>query len=703
MSLTIGQTLGQYKILDRLGAGGMGIVYKAQDTRLGRLVALKVLPQGAEDLESVERFRREARTASSLNHANICTIYSFDEQDGQLFLAMELLEGESLDARLAGKPLELPLLLDVGMQIAEALDTAHGDGILHRDIKPANIFLTRKGQVKILDFGLAKLATGHGHRRHGHEPHVTEQFTSQAGTTVGTVCYMSPEQARGEDLDPRTDLFSFGVVLYEMATGRQSFPGATTAVVFDGILNRDPAIPSTVNAAAPAELDRIIGKALEKDRDLRYQSAADMRADLQRLRRDSTTGRRSVRIPVLEPSATLVIPSAGAMSVHGPSTTSPKMALAETAPATVVVRPVRATRAQAAIAVMSVVAIAGAATVWVAIRGGASEARSTEPTTTAAAAMTPAPASASPAATVTEPPVSAPSGSPPVRPPANPGESKRGTAPSASPRDANTGEPTRTAAGTTPARDTAPRAASSVARERLDIARAKMTSNLLEPALADLAAIRAEAPSSAAAADASFLSAEILEKLGRIEDAMAVHVEFNKRFASDSRLPASRLRLAELTLKSRQDNKETVARDLLNDIATSYPRTPQAFAALRLKLTLEQGRARDLDPVLGIQVPRALPTLRMLTEQFPTAPLTMADWSRLGSMYADLDQHALAARAYERLATHFPSNPYDAWFRAGEIYERRLKDPAKAREAYANVPATSSRYKDAQRKLKAES
>jgi TolA-binding protein len=243
----------------------------------------------------------------------------------------------------------------------------------------------------------------------------------------------------------------------------------------------------------------------------------------------------------------------------------------------------------------------------------------------------------------------------------------------------------------------------SAARERLDIARAKMNSNLLEPALIDLAQIRADAPTSAAAADASFLSAEILEKLGRIEDAMAVHVEFNKRFASDSRLPASQLRLAELTLKSRHNNKEATARALLKDVATSYPRTPHAFAALRLKLTLEQGRGREMDPVLGIDVPRALPTLRTLTEQFPTAPLTMENWSRLGSMYTDLDQHELAAKAYVSLATYFPSNPYDAWFRAGEIYERRLKDPTKAKEAYANVPTTSTRYKDAQRKLKAAS
>ena len=246
----VGQTLGHYKILDQLGAGGMGVVYRAQDLKLGRQVALKVLPTGnTASEEAVERFRREARTASSLNHPNICTIYGFDEHEGQLYLAMELLDGEPLDRKLSGRPLDLRLMLDIAAQVADALDAAHTEGILHRDIKPANIFLTRRGQVKVLDFGLAKLSPEY--RRSGRHLDASTRparpNTSRAwpGTTVGTIAYMSPEQARGDDVDPRTDLFSFGVVLYEMATGRQSFPGHTTAVVFDGILNRDPVPPST--------------------------------------------------------------------------------------------------------------------------------------------------------------------------------------------------------------------------------------------------------------------------------------------------------------------------------------------------------------------------------------------------------------------------------------------------------------------------
>ncbi|MGE3189311.1 MAG: protein kinase, partial [Vicinamibacterales bacterium] len=286
----IGRTISHYKILSSLGAGGMGVVYEAEDTRLGRRVALKLLSDEACcDQASMERFLREARIVSSLNHPHICTLHDIGEADGQQFMVMELLDGESLKARIARGPLRFEDVLDLGAQIADALDAAHAQGVVHRDIKPANLFVTRRGLAKVLDFGVAKL----GEAGRGGDTDVTvagDELTT-TGSAIGTVAYMSPEQARGEEIDARSDLFSLGIVLYEMATGRQPFPGATPAVIFEGILTRTPPPPSTLNADVPPAFDQIVLKALEKDRETRYQSAADLRADLKRLKRETDSGR----------------------------------------------------------------------------------------------------------------------------------------------------------------------------------------------------------------------------------------------------------------------------------------------------------------------------------------------------------------------------------------------------------------------------
>ena len=721
----IGTTVSHYRVVGSLGAGGMGVVYKAEDLKLARLVALKFLPPDrTNDRQVVERFMREARTASALNHPGICTIYEIDEHEDAQFIAMELLEGDPLDRRIGGRPLGISSLLDWAIQLADALDAAHAQGVLHRDIKPANIYITTRGQAKILDFGLAKLVDAEprgGSSEVSLTQLETQLLTTKQGTALGTVAYMSPEQARGEELDVRTDLFSFGMVLYEMATGQRTFDGSTSALVFDAILNREPRAPIELNANVPPALERVIARCLQKDRNLRYQTASAIREDLQQVRRDresgtvSTTRSAAGVVPAASSGTSWpsgVLPSAAVpAAVVQPAKTGPlgrhgamvmaAVGVLSLGVAVFVTRrpePPRATAAVAEPAAATAVAtsplspegVAGAAP------GVATPAANPAPS----ASVPPAPATATPAAAPT---VAGARGSDPAVVPAalarGTGAPTTGTGGRAGPpRRGGAAEPMAAVVAPAPAPAAAP--AVDAGAELLRIARAKFDQRLYDQAYADLESLVSQHASRDSAADAYLLMGTIRERQNRPEDAMAAYVELRTKHASSAAAAEGTFLNAQLLLKSKRSDRDRAAIELFTAVESTHPESPFAPRALSRRAAIEDRlRMRVNDPQLSASVPLALVTYRSLVERYPSAPVAEAAFDALSRLYADIRQYERAAASLQELATRFPSNRVDAAWRAGALFEDRVKDAARAKASYALVPSQSPRYRDAQRKL----
>ena len=747
----LGRTIAHYRIVEKLGSGGMGVVYRAEDLKLGRPVALKFLtPELLLDSQAAARFEREARTASALNHPNICTIYAIDDAEGQRFIAMELLDGQPLSDAIGSRPMSVGAIIDIGVQIADALDAAHSQGILHRDIKPANIFVTRRGQAKVLDFGLAKLALADSGMTGAIDTDLTvaAAMLSTRGMALGTVAYMSPEQARGEELDPRSDLFSFGVVLYEMATGQQAFTGRTSAIVFDGILNRMPAPIGLLAASIPGELERIIGKALEKDRGLRYQTASDLRADLQRLRRDRESGRvatvsgataiaagsSSIDTPAVESGAARIasassvppavsasgvppaVSDAAAAGVPPPGAAVAAGAVQPAAPPKRVARKpgkarTRDARTAATAAIVLVLVAAGAGAFWWTARsaagGGQDQATVTLPPVPDAPATAAIPAAAIGEGLLHDANDAA---SPPEA-----GDAGASSAPESRPRTQRTARssggpaaaPAAAAASIAPVVDSPlgpvlPKATlADPGPARLTAARAKVDARQFDQAIADIYSLLREHPASAAAPGAYLLLGRIYERQSRADDAMAAYTELRSRFGDSDAGAEGTLQLAQLLMRTRRRDRVPAARDMLAKLAAQQPQSPLAPRALAAKAGIEhRENLKERDAVLGATVPSALVTNRLLVERYPTSREAEGSLWLLGEAYDDLKRYDLAAQAFSRLGETFPQTRYDAWWRAGEIYEKRLKDKTAARAAYARVPERSRNYRNAQRKLK---
>jgi serine/threonine protein kinase len=861
----IGLVVSHYRVLDRLGAGGMGVVYRAEDLRLGRHVALKFLPESAiTDPLAAERFQREARTTSALNHPNICTLHDVGEHEGRRYIVMELIDGATLDKVLGAGALPIDRVIEIAGNIADALDAAHSEAILHRDIKPGNIFITKRGQVKVVDFGLAKMMSRSGLTPVDITIAEQHQLTS-AGMAVGTVAYMSPEHARGEAIDQRSDLFSLGVVIYEMATGVQTFKGQTTAVIFDQILNRVPVPPSHINPDVIPALEHIIGRLLEKDRDRRYQSARDVAADLQRLRRDiearrivtadaamssppatwapfenkrsaqtvavnvptfgvdadpapvpaawatdwdtnrpssrpggtpspiavppalpvsapHATKEPPVSAPVSSPAAaatsgaapTVMVPASGASRIalsggmppavppasgpgvpvvppgpvdapavpsltafesvagiaphapdaetvlaaarresagHGAAADAAEAPMSvpavwtATAPPptpplvrTAAGKPGLGGRGVALVAAAALGLVLSAGGLWYLLQGREVPVASadTPPATPAPVpASTPAPAPVDPAANATVAPPPAPTPGAPARP-------------GAPPVNARITPPATTANGVTPAAatvtPTAPKAPSKAMLQQATVllseAQGLLSSGAEADGLAKIAALRASFGGTPPAREGALIAARTHQAARRFDDATTAWIDTAREGVGPEEISEGLIQVADGAARLRNTDGDVAARRTLGEILDRYPASVRALRALQMKMSIEDRmKLKEPDSELNGTAPSSLLTLRRAARAGGTAPVAEFALWRLGQEYRERRLYDLAASTFADLGTRFPDTRYDAWFSAAELFEKQLKDAARAREAYAKVPAASPRYEAAQKKL----
>jgi TolA-binding protein len=670
-----GRTLSHYRVVMKLGQGASGLVYLAEDLVLGRPVVLKRLPPDASEADRA-RALVEARTIAALNHPNICTLYEYEEAEGEQFLVLEVLEGQTLEGLVAQGPLPLAQMMDLGVQLADALDAAHTHGIVHRDIKPPNVFVTFRGQAKILDFGIATLTSPSGAPRYA-----SESARIGSGALYGTLHYIAPEQIRGEIVDGRADLFSLGALLYEMATGARAFDGADPPDVAAAILSGSVVPMRTLRPEIPAELERIVGRALEKHPDLRCQSAADLRADLQRLKRQLENGTLSPASPPVTVAPTPDTPVVAETPVDETAPLEP-VASAAPAPATAeptVAGPRRLSPLWMAAAAAVIAAVVGVPALMMQSQGGKPVTAETTPP--------PAPMEVPPMPSLTPTPQAStvwldlPSDQT-----ADPA-AKRG-APAAS-----------AAAGATAVAPAAPNL-----DQELQAARAALTARRYDESNSILRDVAAKAGDTPTGIEAQIVLAHVLARQKQVDEAVAAYAAVVARYPVHPKAAEAMYYQAQTMLGAGRADRDREAHKLLTEIADRFGGHPFVPRALLARGEIEARRRNyKFDEVLGKAVPASLVTYRTLSElRGGGREREHALW-RLGQVYERVERFDLAAAAYRDLGEDYANTHYDAWASAARIYDHRLKDPTLARAAYQRVPPSSPAFKDAQRYVRSAS